>query len=63
VVLESELQYTISAKATELDVPSEEFVVCLAPILLPSERVTIIDMSIVERKSSGTKLSFKNMLE
>jgi hypothetical protein len=55
-------KHTISANATELDVSSAEVVVCLATILLPREGIAIIDMRSVERNSSRTKPSFKNML-
>ncbi len=55
-------QHTTSANATELDVSSEEMVVCLATILLPREGIAIVDMRSVERNNSRTKPSFENML-
>jgi hypothetical protein len=42
-----------------LDVSSVEVVVCLATILLPRERIAIVDMRSVERNNSRTKPSLK----
>jgi hypothetical protein len=55
-------QHTISANATELDVSSGGMVARLAKILLLRKGIAIIDMRSVERNSSRTKPSFKNML-